>query len=317
MGTSEIMLRSKLKGLPNLSEKVGYGFSTNGDYLAFLENTNERVRLTRGPVTTSFGHFNTDDPGHDGAKHRFHTIEDQGIPPALASLVGVGLPIVRSLSKGRNRILFLILAIILWGAREAWRLLSAPFRNYRSRQDAFKSEDELSAKMMCIAGIGRAAAVGQFRLGGLGETSLRVRRVKLRPGDKEQFYADPVYDDMTSSLKALAEHLRDPELPPRDFTNPFLTNVFRRFKAASLTVSHPLGGCPMAADRENGVVDEYGRVFERTKRNEPAEERFYKGLYIADASIIPTALGVNPSLTISALALRIAKKVAEEIQSAK
>jgi cholesterol oxidase len=39
----------------------------------------------------------------------------------------------------------------------------------------------------------------------------------------------------------------------------------------------------------------------------------YEGLYIADGSMIPTALGVNPSLTISALALRIADNIGKEL----
>jgi hypothetical protein len=92
MGTTEIMLRSKERGLPGLSDAVGSGFSTNGDYIAFMESTKERVRLTRGPVTSSFAHFNTDDAGEDldPEKPRFHTLEDQGIPPAFASLVGSG-----------------------------------------------------------------------------------------------------------------------------------------------------------------------------------------------------------------------------------
>jgi cholesterol oxidase len=48
VGTNEILLRSKARGgLPSLSEKLGFGFSTNGDYLAFLTNTRERVSLTR------------------------------------------------------------------------------------------------------------------------------------------------------------------------------------------------------------------------------------------------------------------------------
>ena len=51
LGTNEIMLRSKERGtLPNLSDQVGVGFSTNGDYLAFLEKTRERASLVRGPV---------------------------------------------------------------------------------------------------------------------------------------------------------------------------------------------------------------------------------------------------------------------------
>jgi cholesterol oxidase len=66
----------------------------------------------------------------------------------------------------------------------------------------------------------------------------------------------------------------------------------------------------MAKDATKGVVDQFGRVFDKSKTG---ERPFYEKLYIADASIIPTALGVNPSLTISTLALRIADKIIEEL----
>jgi cholesterol oxidase len=55
---------------------------------------------------------------------------------------------------------------------------------------------------------------------------------------------------------------------------------------------HPLGGCPMADEWERGVVDDGGKV------------HHYEGLYVLDGSIVPTALGVNPSKTIAALAER-------------
>jgi cholesterol oxidase len=55
---------------------------------------------------------------------------------------------------------------------------------------------------------------------------------------------------------------------------------------------HPLGGCPMGDDPRTSVVDDAGRV------------RPYPGLVVLDGSIIPTALGVNPSKTIAALAER-------------
>ena len=58
----------------------------------------------------------------------------------------------------------------------------------------------------------------------------------------------------------------------------------------------------MAKSASDGVVDEFGRVFDKTKAG---AQPFYDDLYIADGSIIPAALGVNPSLTISALSLRI------------
>lgn len=60
---------------------------------------------------------------------------------------------------------------------------------------------------------------------------------------------------------------------------------------------HPLGGCPMGSCEATGVVDSYGRVFG------------YRGLYVADGSIVPTALGRNPSYTIAALAERVAEQM--------
>jgi cholesterol oxidase len=311
MGTNEIMLRSKEKGgLPGLSDVVGLGFSTNGDYIAFLERTKEPVRLTRGPVTTSFAHFNTDDTAEnsDPEKPKFHTLEDQGIPPAFASLVGFGLPLIRSLSKGRNRQLFLLWAIFWLVRKRGWQLIKAPFVNYRKRQELFESQDELSSNMMCVVGMGREAAVGQFRLGGFGQTSLRVKRA-----DNKKFYEDPVYTDIDKSLKALEPLLRADggDNEKGEFRNPFLSDVFRRFKVDSITLSHPLGGCRMAKNVEHGVVDEYGRVFDQRKGNQG--QGVYDGLYIADGSIIPTTLGVNPSLTISALSLRIADNIGKEL----
>ncbi len=69
---------------------------------------------------------------------------------------------------------------------------------------------------------------------------------------------------------------------------------------------HPLGGCPMGDDAACSVVDDAGRVFRDDGRR-------HRGLYISDASVIPTSLGVNPLWTISALAERIADHVAHDL----
>ena len=54
-------------------------------------------------------------------------------------------------------------------------------------------------------------------------------------------------------------------------------------------------------------MDSLGRVFRGKNANAK-----YNGLYVADGSIIPTSLGVNPSLTITALAYRIAFHIVEK-----
>ena len=56
------------------------------------------------------------------------------------------------------------------------------------------------------------------------------------------------------------------------------------------STAHILGGAVIGEDRDTGVVDGYGRVFG------------YRNLLVCDGSIMPANPGVNPSLTITALA---------------
>ena len=58
------------------------------------------------------------------------------------------------------------------------------------------------------------------------------------------------------------------------------------------STAHCLGGCVIADSAENGVVDSRHRVFG------------YRNMYICDGSVVAANLGVNPSLTITALAER-------------
>jgi choline dehydrogenase-like flavoprotein len=62
---------------------------------------------------------------------------------------------------------------------------------------------------------------------------------------------------------------------------------------------HPLGSCRMGSSPDRSVVDPDGAVWG------------VDGLFVADGSIVPTSLGVNPQLTIMAMATRIAWKLRE------
>lgn len=68
-------------------------------------------------------------------------------------------------------------------------------------------------------------------------------------------------------------------------------------RAYILISSHLFGGTTMAADATRGVCDAYGRV------------HGYENLVVADASVIPTTLGVNPQHTIMALARTFAGRL--------
>jgi cholesterol oxidase len=63
------------------------------------------------------------------------------------------------------------------------------------------------------------------------------------------------------------------------------------------STAHILGGCAIAAGAEHGVIDVNHRVFG------------YPGLYVVDGSVIPANLGVNPSLTITAMAERAMSRI--------
>ncbi|HEX6749518.1 MAG TPA: GMC oxidoreductase [Longimicrobium sp.] len=311
VGTNEIMLRSRDRGtLKNLSPRLGYGFSTNGDYLGFVEDTEKHVNLTRGPITTSFGHFNTPQSAITGGPApnpaQFHTIEDNGIPRPFATLVGAGIPLLRSLANGRRPWYLVLKAALFYGVKYVARMWRGIWTDHTRRSEFFESEDERLSRMMCVAGIGRDEARGEFRLGGRGQSTLRVRR-----DDGKPFHEDPIYRSMKASLDRFAEVLTGKK--GSTFLSPFLNDAADALKAKSVSLSHPLGGCRIAQGAAEGVVDEYGRVFDTSKSGPNA---VHAGLYIADGAIVPTSLGVNPSLTIAALALRCADRIVEELDPA-
>ena len=80
----------------------------------------------------------------------------------------------------------------------------------------------------------------------------------------------------------------------------FLVDIERRGVITNrlpLYSAHQMGSCRLGADRSTSVANPYGQV------------HGVKGLYIADASGFPTASGVNPMLSVMALAYRMAQQI--------
>jgi glycine/D-amino acid oxidase-like deaminating enzyme len=68
-----------------------------------------------------------------------------------------------------------------------------------------------------------------------------------------------------------------------------------------LSAYHPMGTARMGEDPRRAVVDSYGRSFA------------CEGLYVCDASLLPSSTAVNPQLTIMATAHRIGRRLAADL----
>lgn len=116
------------------------------------------------------------------------------------------------------------------------------------------------------------------------------------PGAKESEYRKRMRDEMEKLAKAHGGEYQ-----------------YLRMFGANLITVHPLGGCNMSDDPEQGVVNDIGQVFDG-QRGGPVDEvgdaGVHAGLYVADGSIVPRSLGANPFFTISALSERIAASIA-------
>jgi cholesterol oxidase len=159
----------------------------------------------------------------------------------------------------------------LWHAAELPGDLWRALR-WRSGAEVFGSA-RASAAMMPLLGVGRDVPGGRMELRG-GRLDLRWR------GEGSRAY----FEGLEATARRMGEALGG-----------------RTWRLGGglgrLITVHPLGGCAMGRSPEDGVVDTFGRVFG------------CDGLFVADGSILPGPVGVNPSMTIAALAERIAEKL--------
>ena len=71
--------------------------------------------------------------------------------------------------------------------------------------------------------------------------------------------------------------------------------------------AHQMGSVRMGGSVRDHPCDPWGRI-----RADDRADRVIRGLYVADGSLFPTGLGVNPMLTVMVLARRVAATVLAE-----
>ncbi len=287
LGSSEILLRSASKGL-QVSNKIGSLFSSNGDFAGFAVNIAPALKkngvvipnpvwpayATRGPINTAHVMF------HDGKLH--FTIEDSAIPAMLAPGLRLALDI---LDKGTKHPHFKKVSGI-WTGRALNDLL--PLIPDPEKAVRFETEHEMLMDVFFFNTMATDGAKGQFGLNDDGRLTLNF------PDDA--LANDPVFQKTEEIMKAMAQAMGG------EFKTSFLWDGFT--KRRIITV-HPLGGCPMGNSSSEGVVDKNGQVFKTASGGQDV----HRGLFVMDASIIPGALAVNPTLTIVAQCLRIAQNL--------
>lgn len=276
LGSTEILLRSRARGL-TLSNRLGHGFTGNGDVLTFAYNCDAKVHPVGygalrpaddrivGPCITGILDLRASAP-------RFETgmvIEEGSFPGALAP----ALPVLTASAAKLGSVPPLAQPTPEKLAREAESALLGPYHGAVDRTQVLlvMAHDDAGGRLV------------------LEDDRLRIRW----PGLTAQETFPRVLERLVAATEAVGGVL---------VKNPMWTELL----GDRLTTVHALGGCGVGESAQSGVVDHAGRVFSHTVGN-----AVHDGLYVCDGAVMPRSLGVNPLLTISAMAERILALVAK------
>lgn len=282
-GSTEILLRSRSDELA-FSAKLGERFSGNGDMIAVGYNHKDRVNAVAdesedyhnrrvGPTITGVIDLRKDDSDY----------------PVVVEEMAVPGPMRRSFEE-----LYTTTAS-LQGLVEV---------DKSQHQDGNPARDPFAVDPDAIAHTALYAVIGDD--GGDGKISLRKDFEQGSDGAIAVEWPDlpenPLFPAQIKKLEALRDTsgsggriLANPLWSPLPQSLGFMLGM----QKGPLMTVHPLGGCIMADDASQGVVDDLGRVFSGVDGN-----TVHDGLVVLDGSIIPSALCTNPALTIAAVAAR-------------
>ena len=278
LGSTEVLLRSKANGL-GLSDQVGRHFTGNGDVLAFGYDTDT--------VIDGIGYGPLNPKGRDPVGPCITGIIDDRLQPQLED----GMVIEEGSIPGALGAMIpaALAAVAPWAGT-----------NLSSGADAFLEERERELDSLVCGPYHGAVKNTQTYLvmthdDAAGTMALEDDRLRLHwPGAGAQPVFARVNDDLDQATKVLGgvfEH------------NPMWSDLTNH----NLITVHPLGGCVMAEDASAGVVNHKGQVFSSS-----AGSGAYDSLYVCDGSVMPRSLGVNPLLTISAVAERCCALMAQD-----
>jgi cholesterol oxidase len=289
LGSTEILQRSQQAGEQWFSSQLGKHFSTNGDALAasFAERdpvaaigaVDYRQQHATGPTITALA------DGVTPAGELF-TLEDGAVPAAIAPLVGEVLTTAAQLQRlGNNRL-------------PAW------FRHGQggSGLDPIDVHLEALQRGQIFLVMGHDGAAGELKYNAAGDGA--AEPVWPSQEDPERGWRPAlarISDTLATQDRGFGLHggqfVPNPGFQPLPAAAMGVASGSKAMGGRLVTV-HPLGGCRMADSGADGVVNHVGAVF---RGNSSAT---WDGLHVLDGAIVPTSLGINPFLTIAALAWR-------------
>ena len=293
LGSTEIMLRSRQFGL-RLSDTVGTRFSGNGDFFGLAYNSDMRTDAL------GWGAY----PDSDRASR---------IQPPSGPALHPGPTIVGRVKYNKDKPL---------GDRITVEELSFPLMYVDAARSAFAfswlnrrdtDPDDFIDNFMEFERRSRdiGAVDPSLEEGALNHTLCYL--VMGQDDGSGQIELDPVTQEARIRWPRVADQSvfkRQNELLLAHATvlgSTFVQNPLWAFTPLrTLLTVHPLGGCPMGEDHTTGLVNDLGQVLDDCGG-------IHRGLYIADGSVVPTPIGVNPLLTISALAERLAERLVTEL----